>query len=294
MEELLRSFDKGDFEKLQGLMNVFMNIQKNPMVTLRVFCEEYEDYIKKNRSKAYYTSVSISLNHLTDYFGIHNPIGTITLKDAEQFMTNLQQNAKKGYKVYYRNLKAAFNKAKKWEYINSNPFDQITLKKDQKTYPLFIDESTLNTIVKKIENETVKDVVMTAYYTGMRLNEIVNLQWRHVDLDKKMITVGDEVFTTKSRNQRYVPVCEMLEGVLGNRFKTGCHSWSFGSHSLSDDSRKIKKDSVVVGRIGQVKGEDKVEEKKMIEGGSEDLKNQYVFCKNSGDAFTGGSFLKEI
>ena len=48
----------------------------------------------------------------------------------------------------------------------------------------------------------------------MRLNEIVNLRWENVDLKNKIITVGDETFITKGKNQRFIPISEEVETVI--------------------------------------------------------------------------------
>ena len=63
----------------------------------------------------------------------------------------------------------------------------------------------------------MRDITITAFYTGMRLNELMKLTWRNVDLTTRIITVGDEDFTTKGRNQRYIPICEEVLAILSKR-----------------------------------------------------------------------------
>jgi site-specific recombinase XerD len=193
-------------------------------VTLRVFCDEYKSLIKSNRSHSYYKSVETALNHLTDYFGLQRPISSLSHKDIEQFVTHLQQTVKKGYRVYYRTLKAAFNKALDWQYINENFFVKIKLPKKQRLQPVFISEDELEKIITKIESDVVRDVTVFAFYTGLRLNEIVNLKWRNVDLDRDVIVVGDDEFETKGRNQRVVPVSCEVEKILEKRAEHRTHS----------------------------------------------------------------------
>jgi len=57
-------------------------------------------------------------------------------------------------------------------------------------------------------------VAVFAFGTGMRLNEIVNLRWKNVNLATRIITVGDEEFTTKGRNQRYIPISDEVFEIL--------------------------------------------------------------------------------
>lgn len=204
-------------EALPELLQSMPNAQVKEIITLRVFADEYCNLIKQNRSKSYSTSVVLSLKHLTDYFGIHKSIQSIGLKDVENFLTYLQRKVLKGYRVYFRTLKAAFNKAIDWGYIKDNYFIKVKLPKKQKVNPVYIDERQLSLICKKIDVDVVKEISILGFYTGMRLNELVNLTWRNVNLTTRIITVGDEDFTTKGRNQRYIPICDEAFEVLSKR-----------------------------------------------------------------------------
>jgi site-specific recombinase XerD len=215
---LLQNISESDIEKFKLIAEIFNQTNKIEVVTLRVFADEYCNFIKQNRSAAYHISVTISLNHLTNFFGKQRSIQSLGLKDLENFITNLQQKVKKGYRVYYKTLKAAFNKAIEWGYLKENNFLKVKLSKKQRVNPAFLNGDQLSVICDRLENEVVKDIAVIGFYTGMRLNEIVNLTWRNVDLTARIITVGDERFTTKGRNQRYVPICkEALTSVLSQR-----------------------------------------------------------------------------
>lgn len=215
---ILKRFSVDDIEKLKVLLSIIPSQDQKEVVTLRVFAEEYSNLIKENRSEAYHKSVIASLKHLTDYFGNQKPIHSLGLKDVESFISHLQRKVIKGYRVYVRTLKAAFNKAVGWSYTKENYFLKIKLPKKQQVNPAYIDERQLALICKNIDTDIVKDFVITAFYTGMRLNELVNLIWRNVNLNTRIITVGDEEFTTKGRNQRYIPICdEALTSILNQR-----------------------------------------------------------------------------
>ncbi len=115
-------------------------------------------------------------------------------------------------------MKAAFNKAVDWGYVKENYFHKVKLPKKQQVNPVFINSDQLSAISKQLKNEVIKDFVVFGFYTGMRLNEIINLTWRNVNLEARIITVGDENFTTKGRNQRYIPICEeVLTSILSQR-----------------------------------------------------------------------------
>ncbi|MHB9004795.1 MAG: tyrosine-type recombinase/integrase, partial [Coriobacteriia bacterium] len=204
-------------------------------------------------------------------------ISGITLKDVESFLVYLKQKVVKGYVVYFRNLKAAFNKAKDWGYVKENYFTKIKLPKRQRVQPAYIDSRQLEEICRQftignkqlaigsrqIENDVVRDVVVIGFYTGMRLNEIVNLKWKNVDLNNKIITVGDEEFTTKGKEQRFIPICDEAMEVLFRREKTEVRSQN-------------KSSNVLVHHL-------------CVDGNS-----NYVFCKSKGVKFTGDYFSKRF
>lgn len=236
MEDWINKFTIEDIEKIKLLFSLSNNQEPKEIVTLRVFRDEYLNMIKSNMSKSYYNSVNIAFNWLLDFFtqkdskpGAQHSLQSIQQKDVEYFLIYLQKKVKSvshlangsgnGYMVYFRNLKAAFNKAKEWNYVKENYFLKVKLPKRQKIAPVFINSNELLAISNKIKNIDVKDVVVFAFYTGMRLDEIVNLRWKNVDLQNGIITVGDDEFTTKGRKQRFIPICEEVNDLLTKRRK---------------------------------------------------------------------------
>ncbi|MBS3945356.1 MAG: tyrosine-type recombinase/integrase [Melioribacter sp.] len=259
--EILKAFSVDDLEKLKILLSLLNGSNQKEIVTLRVFADEYCNFIKQNRSKAYHVSVVYTLKYLTDFFGAQKSIRSIGLRNIENFASHLQQKVNRhtsssrgeGYRVYFRTLKAAFNKAIEWGYVNENYFLKVKLPKKQKLAPVFISSDQLSAISGQIKNEIVRHVVVFAFYTGMRLDEIINLRWKNIDLGNCVITVGDENFTTKGRKQRFIPICEEAFNAIEN----------------------------VELRMQNEK------EKKIISIESLSNARDYVFCKANGERYTG-------
>jgi integrase len=59
-------------------------------------------------------------------------------------------------------------------------------------HPLFINESELSSIIGNTKDDILKELFTLAFYTGMRLGEIVNLRWSNVDFEDKVIQVRNE------------------------------------------------------------------------------------------------------
>ena len=258
MDDILKNISMEDLEKLKMLLSIIPGNEQKEIVTLRVFKDEYLNLVKNNRSISYYNSVNLAFNYLVDFFGIQHSIQTLQQKNIESFLIHLQHNVTKGYVVYFRNLKAAFNKAKEWDYVKENCFTKVKLPKRQKLAPVFLTSNQLTEISNQIKNKTVKDVVVFAFYTGMRLDEIVNLRWENVDLQNRVITVGDEQFTTKGRNQRFIPMSEEAYEALRRVKNIEC---------------RTKKGNTL----------------KLLR-----LKDDFVFCKENGEKFSGNYFSRRF
>lgn len=181
---------------------------------LEEFSSEYQEYARINFSIKYCKSIRISFKHLKEYFDPSKLLSEFTIKDADDFISSLITKAPQGTAVYLRNIKAAFNKALDWEYIDKNPFAKVKVLKQMRMKPDFLNEQELELILNKIKNEVIKNIIETAFYTGARLEEVVSLRQKNIDFQFQLITIGDSDFTTKSRKQRVVPINQKLKQIL--------------------------------------------------------------------------------
>jgi len=221
MQEDIKSIIREELKPLADFMKLLPSSNSNLEIVLDNFVKEYERYIECNYSEKYLESVRLTFKHFLKFLSPARTLNTITSKDIESFLTWLRKRAPRGYDVYFRNLKAALNKAVEWNYIINNPCSKVKLPKKQVTTPPFISEDELMTICEKIGNETICDIVKTAFYTGLRLNELINLKWKNIELKNKLLKVGDEEFVTKSRKQRTVPLHDKVYNILKERYDAG-------------------------------------------------------------------------
>ena len=65
----------------------------------------------------------------------------------------------------------------------------------------------------------MENIFTLAFYTGMRLGEILNMKWNWINLNQNLITVKcNEEFTTKSKKERVIPISKNLKPILLNQF----------------------------------------------------------------------------
>lgn len=201
----------GMLKNLLGLIN-----KEEDIVTAGFAVDEYLQHAQSNKSENTTKSIKLTCKHFIAFYSEHRIICRFDVKNAELLLAKLQINAPKGYRVYYRTLKAMFNKFVDWQYIQINPFNKIKLPKQQSALPLFINEIDLKLICSKIDNSLISTAVRLGYFSGLRRTEIVMLKCDNVDSNKKVITVGSNDFQTKNRKQRFVPLSEKMIEELKN------------------------------------------------------------------------------
>ena len=163
--------------------------EKLSKISLSQFTQEYLNYCKSCRSKSYIErSIIPVFDKFTVFIGATN-LNKISSRQVDKFITSINSYCTAAAGLYYRTLKAAFSKAVVWEYIKDNPFKKIKAPKRVKSLPIFITKEELQLIIDNTSQKFLKDIFTTAFYTGMRLGELLNMRWSWIDFKQNLITV---------------------------------------------------------------------------------------------------------
>src|SRR5690606_9444328 len=131
----------------------------------------------------------------------------ISTRILDQFISSVNARSKFCASLYYRTLKAAFNKALVWNYLEANPFNKIKTPKLPKSLPLFISESELIEILNNTNSQLMIDIFTMAFYTGARLGELLNMKWNWIDFTQNIITIkNSNQFISKNKRERIIPI----------------------------------------------------------------------------------------
>ena len=187
--------------------------------TLSSFAAEYEKYVEMNLTKSYLIDVKLTFKKLENHLQGDLPLHKLSSSILDRFLSEIANKSKHQAKKCHANLKSAFNKAITWNYLNHNPLKDIKASKPPTNNPIFIIEDELNLIVEKETNQTLKDIYVFAFNTGMRLREIANLKWSQVSFPDGIIKVQNTTeFTTKGKKERIIPMNEKTLLILQTRF----------------------------------------------------------------------------
>jgi integrase len=170
----------------------------------------------------------------------------IAERDIERFLTKKKEEASDWTaRKHYTALASAFEAATKWGYVTRNPWRAVKKPKAREIYPLHLSKAEFNSFLEAIDDPEFRELCVCALTTGMRQGELVSLRWKDVDLDNKLIHVqNSEVFTTKNKRNRLIPMNEALYHMLSIRKKAGSCDFVFhrNRRRLNPDtvSRKFK------------------------------------------------------
>ncbi len=81
-------------------------------------------------------------------------------------------------------------------------------------------EAELILILNKTEDQLLKDIFTTAYYTGMRLNELLNMKWNWIDFTQEVIIIKNtDDFNTKNKRERVIPIHPKVKKIFQGYFQ---------------------------------------------------------------------------
>ncbi len=142
-------------------------------------------------------------------------INKITEEDIRAFLKDYESKAPETYNNAISTIKRFLKLAVERSYISKNPAVAIRKKRiSQKEVTFFTDEECQK-IEMATQNHPLFPMVVTAHYTGLRLQELIYLEWRDFDWVRRILHVRNKKdHTTKNYRNRTVPICEELKDKL--------------------------------------------------------------------------------
>ena len=224
------------------------------------FNELTEWYLKLEKVKALasYDTIRISLMKFNKVFG-NTIIASITPADLENYQA---KRLKAGMapatidhevgKTRTMISKAFDNRKISGETIRTFKTVKNLLKKGSDVRDRILTHDEYNRLYENASRH-IREIITTAYYTGMRRGEILNLTWDRVDMKNRFINL--EAADTKDDEKRSIPICEELFEMLTNvtRHLKNNHVFLFRGKKVSDIRtglvKACKKAGIIYGRF---------------------------------------------
>jgi len=112
-------------------------------------------------------------------------------------------------------MKKAFNLAiKEWEWLRENPVSRVSMEEENNKRDRWLTIEEEQRLLEACPT-WLKELVTIALNTGMRLGEILSLEWKGIDLFRKTVTV----FKSKNKEPRTIPINETVFNILKNKVR---------------------------------------------------------------------------
>lgn len=188
-----------------------------PMMKFSTFAEKYLEYMVNNNAPKTVENSKRVVEQFKRAMG--DPLLTdLRATDLETYKEKRRQECSATtVNIDTRTLKAAMNLAVDWEYLPKNPFAGVRPIRQEKKLPVYITREDFQTLIELVEEPYLTRVIVFAALVGMRRGEVLNLQWKDVDLVGKQINVqSSEFYKVKHGKARILPITPDIEAVLNS------------------------------------------------------------------------------
>ena len=109
-------------------------------------------------------------------------------------------------------LRHMLNMAVEWELLEKSPMAGMKFLRENNARTRYLSVEESNRLIEACVAPHVRAICLVASHAGLRLSEILNLRWQHVDLSSGLILIPD----SKNGEPRYVPMDSALRSLLAN------------------------------------------------------------------------------
>ena len=233
------SFEEGDKRKWKSTgerqkpaaLKVLLNFEQSrkptsPKVSLQSFIKDFLAYAEVSCSPK---SVRLYRNTLRNFLSVIGDklLVYVTPKDVDEFRTQrLRQVSPVSVNVDLRMLRAAFYTALRWKLLPENPFTRVSFVRIPDQQPVYLSKEDIQRLLLVVSEAWLKELILVAVSTGLRRGELLNLKWKDVDFERRILYIqSSDDFRTKAGRRRAVPMSEPVLQIL----------WSKGRRSLSEN-----------------------------------------------------------
>ncbi|MEW9702597.1 tyrosine-type recombinase/integrase [Paenibacillus sp. SI8] len=176
--------------------------------------EKYQTSIDRSEKtiEAYRNDLLFFVKYLVDAYNCTPYLTDVTSEDIEDYFFYLKKE--RGYSPASLKRKLAvfrtfYNFCNKKKYCNTNAAVHVETIKQEHREKEFLTSGEVLQLVDAIDHQLMKKVVLTLYYTGLRISECINLTLEEIDFKHNTIKIYG-----KGKKERIVPLNLKLKEIL--------------------------------------------------------------------------------
>lgn len=176
-------------------------------ITLSVLIKDYLTYSRSRHTPATHEGIKLVINEFLSFTGDMS-VEKIDVRKIEIFIANGKERASAWTaRRFYIILRSMFETAKRWNMVTENVCAKVEKPKVPEIIPVYFSIKEFQQLLSFIGDKNFRDLCLTAFYTGMRLGELLSLEWCNIDFTLNLIQVkNSDTFTTKSKKNRVIPM----------------------------------------------------------------------------------------
>jgi integrase len=186
------------FERLPGEEKTFKEMMEK-------YLDEYAS--KKVSEKSFRGYSKKPISYLGDY-----TLSEITPKTINEYKVKRRNEGIRPATLNRElaTMKRAFNLAiREWEWVKENPVARVSMEEENNKRDRWLTSEEEERLLK-VCPEWLRELMIFALNTGMRLGETISLEWKGVDFFRKTVTV----FKSKNKEPRTIPMNEAVFEML--------------------------------------------------------------------------------
>lgn len=221
-----------------ALAGIILKIQHKKMgiiedIPASQFFIQYLEYSRANKApRSYERDLTIVKN--IAYLLAGKNLSQIRAKEMEAYkVKRLPEVSKATINKELNTVKAAFNKAVEWGYLDKHPLKSVKRFKEPKRLPRFFSLQEIKLFLEAIDDPWLKPAIYLLLLTGMRRDELIHLEWNDIDLGRGVLHVQPKIgWNPKNYKARTIPINKQAKELLlslphaGTRVIGSCHPTS--------------------------------------------------------------------
>lgn len=210
-------------EKALKFLKEFDETIEPSKITFEEWCEEWlETFTTNLKQKTLKSYTSVLYSKIIPEIGYKN-VQSITKMDIQIIVNKLSErlspkSVRNAIGVLHRVLEDAVDN----NIIRKNPAGNVNMPKKRKPQLEYLEEEEISEFIREAESDEYFDFLMMLLGTGMRVNELTGLQWKHVDLRRGIINIEQQLYNNnpiilslpKHDRKREIPITGKIKGIL--------------------------------------------------------------------------------
>jgi integrase len=194
--------------ELKALKGEYLGIYEEKKIPFADFAQEYLEFAKSTKAPSTYAGNVREMQRLMRSIDGYLPkLTTAMIEKYKIARSNEVKPATVNRELTL--LKHMLTKAVEWGYLKRNSASSVRLFKEPPGRLRYLEVEEIKRLLDSCNDPHaphLRPIVIMALHTGMRLGEILGLQWQEIDSKRRLITITK----TKNNERKIIPINDVL------------------------------------------------------------------------------------